>query len=488
MKFRALIFTLCFVASAQAQIEVYGEQTGTWGETTNLYLVIGDVIVPASNSLTILPGVEVRFMGMYKISVNNGWLIAAGTEEDSIRFVSPAGNPGTWKYLEFNQTLGSETTLSYCVIKSGERAISVNDCRVNLDHCLLRGHSLSAVEGDGAQIYLNECTITQNLRSGINAENSSVYVTNCTITANSGNAGINAQADASITVIGGFIGDNAGSGIYGIQPTLISLDGVEIGNNDQDGITLTWCDELEAARVLIHHNELHGMLLANTPLDAYKLTISSNGNNGINFSGNTNHLLKLHSSIIDRNDQYGIYFQSGTDFLNYNDAYLNGFGNYYNCDPGQESIEEDPRYVNYAGTDFHLLEDSPCIDSGNSNPTFNDPDGTRADMGAFYFDQSSGIIGQETGAQTIKTLSIVKAYPNPFNPLLTLQVQAQIYASGRLDAYTSDGRLAAGIWEGMLQPGINTIPWRANGLASGRYFIRLQSGQIIDVYPCIYMK
>ncbi len=36
--------------------------------------------------------------------------------------------------------------------------------------------------------------------------------------------------------------------------------------------------------------------------------------------------------------------------------------------------------------DFNLQSASPCIDAGDSNSP-PDPDGTRADMGAFYFDQ-----------------------------------------------------------------------------------------------------
>jgi hypothetical protein len=38
--------------------------------------------------------------------------------------------------------------------------------------------------------------------------------------------------------------------------------------------------------------------------------------------------------------------------------------------------------------DYHLQWDSPCIDSGDPNLIYNDPDGTRADMGAYYYDQS----------------------------------------------------------------------------------------------------
>jgi hypothetical protein len=56
---------------------------------------------------------------------------------------------------------------------------------------------------------------------------------------------------------------------------------------------------------------------------------------------------------------------------------------------GEGNINADPLFVNpvpYDG-DYHLQAGSPCIDAGDPNSP-KDPDGTRADMGAYYFDQS----------------------------------------------------------------------------------------------------
>ncbi|MFH0765320.1 MAG: choice-of-anchor D domain-containing protein [Calditrichota bacterium] len=53
---------------------------------------------------------------------------------------------------------------------------------------------------------------------------------------------------------------------------------------------------------------------------------------------------------------------------------------------GDGNIDADPLFVDPDHGDYHLTENSPCIDAGDpdSRP---DPDGTRADMGAFYFHQ-----------------------------------------------------------------------------------------------------
>ncbi len=41
----------------------------------------------------------------------------------------------------------------------------------------------------------------------------------------------------------------------------------------------------------------------------------------------------------------------------------------------------DPLFI--SEDDLHLFELSPCINSGNPSPEFNDPDGSRNDQGAY---------------------------------------------------------------------------------------------------------
>ena len=55
---------------------------------------------------------------------------------------------------------------------------------------------------------------------------------------------------------------------------------------------------------------------------------------------------------------------------------------------GSGNIDAYPAFLDTAQGDYRLQWGSPCIDSGDPNPIYNDPDLTRADMGAFYYDQS----------------------------------------------------------------------------------------------------
>jgi len=56
---------------------------------------------------------------------------------------------------------------------------------------------------------------------------------------------------------------------------------------------------------------------------------------------------------------------------------------------GDGNINEDPLFADPIEGDYHLTENSPCIDAGNpfSSP---DPDSSRVDMGAYYFHHIGG--------------------------------------------------------------------------------------------------
>ena len=56
--------------------------------------------------------------------------------------------------------------------------------------------------------------------------------------------------------------------------------------------------------------------------------------------------------------------------------------------PGVGNIDADPLFVDTTRNDYRLQWGSPCIDAGDPNPIYYDPDGTVTDMGAFYYDQS----------------------------------------------------------------------------------------------------
>ncbi|MCK4654581.1 MAG: T9SS type A sorting domain-containing protein [Candidatus Cloacimonetes bacterium] len=103
----------------------------------------------------------------------------------------------------------------------------------------------------------------------------------------------------------------------------------------------------------------------------------------------TNSIINIINGILWNNYPQEIYL--------YNGGYLNAtYSDIQNSWVGVGNINEDPLFVNPYNGDYHLQEDSPCIDAGDPNSP-QDPDGTIADMGAYYFHQEGFINADFSG-------------------------------------------------------------------------------------------
>lgn len=58
---------------------------------------------------------------------------------------------------------------------------------------------------------------------------------------------------------------------------------------------------------------------------------------------------------------------------------------------GTGNINLDPLFIDLDQRDFRLQWGSPCIDAGHPDSLYADPDGTTADIGAFFYDQSNPV-------------------------------------------------------------------------------------------------
>jgi len=77
--------------------------------------------------------------------------------------------------------------------------------------------------------------------------------------------------------------------------------------------------------------------------------------------------------------------KSSNPLISHNDFWENSSENYGNCKPSTDNLSVDPLFVNPEESDYHLKKDSPLIDSGDTTSVQKDPDGTKPDLGAFYF-------------------------------------------------------------------------------------------------------
>ena len=154
----------------------------------------------------------------------------------------------------------------------------------------------------------------------------------------------------------------------------------------------------------------------------------------------------------------------------------------HNGDPCDvfHNIFEDPLFVNAPG-DYHLswanypLPDStmsPCIDAGCPD-SLNDPDGTIADMGMYFFDQR--YVRPHPHAN-LDNLVAFHVGPNPFNATAAISYELRAASYVSLKVYDTSGRLVTALVNGFRQAGAHEVTFDGSNLPSGIYLYRIQVG------------
>lgn len=168
----------------------------------------------------------------------------------------------------------------------------------------------------------------------------------------------------------------------------------------------------------------------------------ANNNIGMYDSGGWGPIIM--NNVVTGNTTYGLGCVNSSVPTNfsYNDVWNNG-QNYYNCSPGPGDISTDPLYVDEPGGDFHLQIGSPCIDAGNPLPQYNDPDGTRNDMGAY---------GGPGTTVDFPLVDLTVPYPNENRVLDSTEVLAVFNVDMDPATFTSSTVLLDGYLTGSYQP------------------------------------
>ena len=165
---------------------------------------------------------------------------------------------------------------------------------------------------------------------------------------------------------------------------------------------------------LFYDNGGINCIWATGPSDIINNTMDSN-NRGIYTTGGEVTAL---NNIISNSTEYGI---AGNFALrDYNNLWNNGSAN----DPGPNGISADPLYTDPTTHEYTLQDDSPCIDAGHPDPLYDDPDGTRNDIGAFYHIQENDppildpIGTRSVDENTLLEFSVFASDPDNTTPLL----------------------------------------------------------------------
>jgi len=84
--------------------------------------------------------------------------------------------------------------------------------------------------------------------------------------------------------------------------------------------------------------------------------------------------------------------------------------------------------------------------------------------------------------------SLSKAYPNPFNPVTTLNFGIPQETEVFLKIYNLQGREVSTLIDGNMEVGYHSVVWNANSFASGVYFVKMIAGDFVSTQKLMLVK
>jgi len=220
---------------------IYDGSGGPWTVSGSPYTVTCDVNVPAGQTLTIQPGLTVKFDGNYGIAVN-GSLVADGTSSSKILFTSNADTPGRgdWKAIYFEPD-GGTSLMDHCIVEYGAGDTSWGWANITIDgiSTVTISNTVSRNSYDVGIHVINEadpvisnCELYGHRYDAMAADINSYPVV-------SGNVAHDNDRWNGIMVLGGHI-SRSGNWYADTMPYVINDSGVSGGNrNIESGVTLT---------------------------------------------------------------------------------------------------------------------------------------------------------------------------------------------------------------------------------------------------------
>ena len=159
-----------------AQTNVSGTimSNSLWTVGNSPYIVTGDLLVDQAATLTLQPGVTVRFEPNTLLRVE-GSLEAPGTPLDSIFFISNSAAPGfsAWNGIEVSGSVSGFANLEYCQIRNASKAVSIFGnpigSQIVLRNTLLKNNAQAVVDLSGNQI-VYRCNFQSNTQGVVDSD------------------------------------------------------------------------------------------------------------------------------------------------------------------------------------------------------------------------------------------------------------------------------------------------------------------------------
>jgi len=209
-------------------------QDTVWTLTDSPFVLSKNITVYPTATLTIEPGVEVRFGGDFSLNVR-GSLSAIGEENNTITFTSNKEQPGRgdWYTIKFNGT--EPSTLTYCSIQYAINATTIENSNVKIENCEIANNSQNGItiENSITEVKYNE--IANNTGSGICITgNNQVNIQNNTISSNKNGILLTGSSTTGVSITENTVMTNTQSGIQldaNAYSDLVIIDNILSANN-----------------------------------------------------------------------------------------------------------------------------------------------------------------------------------------------------------------------------------------------------------------
>jgi len=426
--------------------------------------------------LQILPGTQLYFRSSVPFIVR-GRLDAIGAEHDSILFTSRIPG-GRWGGIRFDGVVDSQR-FEYCALEragwGSYGAVWSSYALVRMTHCEVRNNSA----GDYAGVFAclrGSLSLSQSVFRGnysysgygaVSLSQTVADVSDCLFDSNS--CGVSGSGQSLLirrcTFTRNVLAISCSGGV--IENCLVS-------ESTPYYYAAVGCGGTSILRRCTIRGgvECSGDAVVSSCVIAF-----ARYGRGVEFSYGTNARVEYCCIHGNAGGAFGGGGPAGLGIVALTNANGDSCDTYYN-------IFLDPQFADRAAGDYHLTAGSPCIDAGDPSLPY-DPDGTVADMGAFYFNQ---LAVRESGRIAMRPYTLGQNYPNPFNAQTRIAFELARAGEVTLEVFDITGRLVQRLVDGRMTEGTHEVTLDARDLPSGVYVYRLAAGEVIEAKKMILIR